>query len=190
MRTTFLLATTLIATATTAGCTLLGNGEPPPETVDQVNLDRYAGIWYEIARIPNGFQGHCAGNVTAEYERLENGRIDVTNRCLTRRGSYDASAGVARAVENSGNAKLEVSFVQFFDWRPFWGDYWIIGLDPDYQWAVVGTPDRDYGWILARTPELDEDTRWRIDALLMERGYDPSRFEDTAQGLPARNPDK
>lgn len=166
-----------------AGCTLMPDGEPPLETVEQVNLERYTGTWHEIARIPSGFESHCAGNVTAEYRLLKNGGIDVTNRCLTKRGSYDVSAGVARVVKNSGNAKLEVSFVQYFDWRPFWGDYWIIGLDPDYQWAVIGTPGRDYGWILSRDTQLDDATRHHIDELLRQHGYDPELFEDTRQGL-------
>ena len=65
---------------------------------------------------------------------------------------------MARIVNKNSNAKLEVSFVSFLGWRPFWGDYWIIGLDENYKWAVVGTPSRKYGWVLSRTPQLDKQT--------------------------------
>jgi apolipoprotein D and lipocalin family protein len=85
-------------------------------------------------------------------------------------------------VDTDSYAKLRVSFVSFIGWRPVWGDYWIIGLDDDYQWAAVGTPDRGYGWILARAPELPDDTLDRIFAVFERNGYERTAFETSLPG--------
>ncbi len=146
-------------------------------TVDFVDLERYAGLWYEVAKIPNRFQKQCVRGTTATYTLREDGRLDVVNRCLTREGTTDAARGVARIVDEASNAKLEVSFVSFLGWRPFWGDYWVLGLDEDYQWAVVGTPGRKYGWILARTPEIDDVVMREVLMVLERNGYDRAAFE-------------
>ena len=150
---------------------------PAVTTVDQVDLARYVGLWYEVAKIPNRFQDQCASGTTAEYTLRDDGRITVVNRCLKADGKWDEAKGVARVVDTATNAKLEVSFVSFLGWRPFWGDYWVIGLDADYRWAVVGTPDRKYGWVLARTPALDDAARAAVDAVLTGNGYAPGVFE-------------
>lgn len=144
--------------------------------VAAVDLERYLGLWYEVAKIPNRFQDDCARGTTAEYTRREDGRIDVRNRCVTADGKVNEAGGVAEVVEGSGNARLRVSFVSFLGWRPFWGDYWIVGLDPEYRWAAVGTPSRKYGWILARSPEVDGPTLDTIYAILERNGYARSRF--------------
>lgn len=154
-------------------------------TVPRVDLERYTGTWYEVARLPNRFQKQCVGNVTADYAQLADGRIEVINRCLTDGGVVDEAHGVARVVEGSDNAKLEVSFVSLFGWNLFWGDYWILDLGKDYQYAVVGEPKRKYAWILSRTPELPVQTRRHIDRLLTQAGYDPGDFVQTSLvGLP------
>lgn len=149
--------------------------------VAAVDLERYLGLWHEIAKIPNRFQDDCARGTAAEYTRREDGRIDVRNRCVKADGSVNQADGVAEVVEGSGNARLRVSFVSFLGWRPFWGDYWILGLDPEYRWAAVGTPSRKYGWILARSPELDAATLDVIFAILERNGYARSAF---VLGLP------
>lgn len=154
----------------------------PVTTVSSVDLARYAGIWYEIARIPNRFQKQCARGTTAEYSVRGDGRIGVVNRCVKHDGSTDQAAGVAKVVDTNTHAKLKVSFVSFLGWRPFWGDYWIIGLDENYQWAIVGTPDRKYGWILARTPTLDPNTMEALFAIIERNGYKRAAFEMSAQG--------
>lgn len=157
---------------------------PPPRTVAHVDLDRYAGRWYEIAKIPNRFQKQCAGGTTAEYALRDDGRIDVVNRCTKADGTLDEARGVARVVDTATGAKLEVSFVRFL-WRSwFWGDYWVIGLDDDYRWAIVGHPERTYGWILSRTPALDEGTLQAIFTKLRAQGYAPDDFEMTPQPGP------
>lgn len=150
-----------------------GSSVRPVATVD---LTRYTGLWYEIAKIPNRFQKECVRETTAEYRLRADGQLTVINRCLKRDGSYDEARGVARVVDPVTKARLEVSFVSFLGWRPFWGDYWVLGLDSAYQWAIVGTPDRKYGWILARSKNLPEPTLAQIFALLTENGYDQRRF--------------
>lgn len=149
----------------------------PVTTVEYVDLQSYVGLWYEIAKIPNRFQKQCARATTATYSLREDGRIEVMNRCLKADGNATAAEGIARIVDDSTNAKLEVSFVSFLGWRPFWGDYWVIGLDADYRWAIVGTPDRKYGWVLARTPHLDKRTLEAIFERLERNGYAREAFE-------------
>ena len=149
----------------------------PPTTVKYVDLNKYAGLWYEIAKIPNSFQNQCVKETTAKYILNDDGEIAVINSCMDEDGKIDEVKGVARIVDNKTNAKLEVSFVSFLGWRPFWGDYWIIGLDEDYQWAIVGTPNRKYGWVLSRTPQLSKETMEEIFQILKEQGYDPKDFE-------------
>jgi apolipoprotein D and lipocalin family protein len=153
----------------------------PVTTVTHVDLERYTGLWYEIARIPNRFQKQCARGTTATYSLREDGRITVINRCVKEGGEIDEAKGVAKVEDTASNAKLKVSFVSFIGWRPFWGDYWVIGLEEDYQWAVIGTPDRTYGWVLARTPALDEDTMDEIFAIIESNGYERDAFEMSLQ---------
>ena len=150
---------------------------PPLEVVDFVDLERYAGKWYEIARYPTSFERDCVG-VTAEYSLRDDGKVDVVNTCrkFTLEAPAEEIEGVARVVDPVTNAKLKV---QFF-W-PFEGDYWIIELDENYQYAVVGSPDRRFLWILSRTPAMDADIYEGILETLPEREYDPDRLLLTPQ---------
>ena len=155
----------------------------PPQlvTVKQVDLKKYIGLWYEIAKIPNSFQNHCTYGTTAEYKIDDDGDIIVTNSCYDDEGKIDVAEGLAKVVDKNTNAKLEVSFFSILGIRPFWGDYWIIGLDENYRWAVVGTPSRKYGWILSRTPKLPDDTIEEIFSLLKSQNYNPADFEMSKQ---------
>lgn len=152
-----------------------------PETVKYVDLKRYSGLWYEIAKIPNRFQKKCTGNTTAEYSLRDDGRINVTNSCDEEGGERTSTQGIAKIVDTATNARLEVSFFSILGIRPFWGDYWIIGLDNDYQYAVIGDPDRKYGWILSRSPRLSEEKLKEAWEILRKQGYDPKNFEMTRQ---------
>ena len=153
----------------------------PPTTVHYVDLNKYAGLWYEIAKIPNSFQDHCVKGTTAKYTLTKDGEIEVFNPCIEEDGEIDNADGVARIVDKKTNAKLEVSFVSFLGWRPFWGDYWIIGLDQNYQWAIVGTPNRKYGWVLSRTPQLSKEIMDEIFQTLKVQGYNPIDFQISIQ---------
>ena len=153
------------------------NDEPPLPVVDSVDIERYLGKWYEIASYPAWFQKGCTGS-TAEYSLLPGGKIQVINRCRKDNlsGPEKVSKGKAEIVDTTTNAKLKV----WFFW-PFKGNYWIIDLHPDYQWAVVGEPKRKYLWILSRTPTMDEAVYQGILERLEQKSYDPTRLRKTAQ---------
>ena len=148
----------------------------PVNAVAQVDLARYVGRWYEIAAYPMAFQRRCVGDTTAEYTLRTDGRIGVRNRCRTSTGHVQAD-GVAWAEEGSGNARLKVSFF----W-PFRGDYWVIGLDEDYRWVVIGEPGRRYLWILARSPQLPAAEFERARRAAAAQGYDLAPLRTTVHG--------
>lgn len=148
---------------------------PPLTALPKVNLQRYSGTWYEIARLPNWFQKKCAGDVTANYTLLDDGTIEVVNSCRKANGRITQATGLAKqAAEDGPNTKLKVRFApKLLSFLPFvWGHYWIIDLAPDYSYAAVGEPDRKYFWILARTPTMDETTFQSILDRMRRQGYD------------------
>lgn len=147
----------------------------PLPTVAAVDLARYQGRWFEIARLPNRFQRQCVADTEARYQ-LDGDTVRVRNRCRSADGRIDEAQGVARVVEGSANARLRVSFF----W-PFYGDYWVLALDPDYQWVWVGEPGRRYAWILARTPQLPAATLQQILQQAAAAGFDASAFQTTPQ---------
>lgn len=149
----------------------------PLKTVNFVDLNRYVGEWYEIARYPNSFQKGCVGS-RATYTLRDDGKIHVINECYDKSfsGKLRSAKGKAWAVGKETNAKLKVSFF----W-PFAGDYWIINLGQDYEYAVVGHPDRKYLWILSRTSEMDEDVYQSILTRLHEQDYDTAKLIKTEQ---------
>lgn len=143
--------------------------------VPSVDLERYCGTWYEIARLPNRFQKDCVGDVSATYSLLPDGDIRVVNRCRKSDDEITEVQGRARrASDSETNTMLEVRFAPaFLSLLPFvWGDYWIIDLASDYSYAVVGEPDRKYLWILARSPEMDETILHEILGRVRNQGYD------------------
>jgi len=153
------------------GC---GSGNYAPlEVVDEVDINRYLGKWYEIARLPNSFQEDCYRS-TAEYNLIDSETIRVVNSCFedSINGELDQANGKAFVVEGTNNAKLKV---QFF-W-PFKGDYWIIDLDKEnYSYAVVGAPSRKYLWILARETKLPEATLNQLLDNIQKKGFDTSKL--------------
>jgi apolipoprotein D and lipocalin family protein len=160
------------------GCSLI-HKEPVPDlaVVPRVEIERYLGTWYEIARYPNRFQKECVA-VTADYSLRDDGKIRVVNTC--HKGGPDGPMksieGKAWVVDRETNAKLKV---QFF-W-PFQGAYWIIDLGTDYDYAVVGHPTRKYLWILSRSPEMEPTLYQAIVRRLVEHGYEPARLQKTLQ---------
>ena len=157
-------------------------------TVAQVDLTRYVGTWYEIARFPNRFQKDCAANVTAQYKKRADGKIDVINRCKESDGRFDQATGVARVENPQTNAKLKVSFApDWLNWAPFlWADYWIIDLAPDYSLAAVGDPSRDYLWILSRTPTIAETDYEALVDRVTAQGFDTAKLVKTVQQKAAK----
>lgn len=149
----------------------------PLTTVASVDVERYQGRWYEVARYPNSFERNCEG-VFAEYALREDGLISVANTC--HEGSVDGKVkvaqGRARVVDAVTNSKLEVSF-----FGPFWGDYWIIDLATDYSVSIVGEPSGRYLWVLSRAPQIDSETRAGIMQTLRAFGYNTDALYFTAQ---------
>jgi apolipoprotein D and lipocalin family protein len=148
-----------------------------PRTVDRVDLNRYAGKWYEIARLPIWVENDCVG-VTAEYTPRPDGKLTVLNASWVGKmdGQRKSITGVARVINPPVNSKLKVMF--FWPWE---GDYWIFQLDADYRWAAVGSPDRQTLWILSRTPEMDEKLYLDIVEKLRGDGFPVEKLEKTIQ---------
>lgn len=153
------------------------SGKVPPETVSYVDLERYTGVWYEIARYPNRFQTGCVGSM-ATYTLRKEGDIDVLNQCYNRTfsGKIRKARGRAWVVDRQSNAKLKVSF-----FRPFSGDYWIIELGEDYSYAVIGHPKRKYLWILNRKKTMADELYKDLLARIERQGYDTDKIIKTKQ---------
>ena len=154
-------------------------------TVAKVDLNRYTGKWFEIARYPNKFQKKCVGNTTATYRLKEDGKIEVLNECLKEDGTINKAKGEARVVDKQTNARLEVRFApKFLSFIPaVWGDYWIVYLDDDYQNVAIGDPKREYFWILSRQPEMAEATYQEILQKAETLRFVPSKVIKTPQNV-------
>jgi apolipoprotein D and lipocalin family protein len=148
-------------------------GLPPLPTVADVKLERYLGMWFEVASFPQSFQRGCT-QTTARYAQRPDGDIEVTNRCVVD-DKEEIAVGRARLPDPNKPARLEVSF-----FGPFWADYWIVELGADYDYAVVGHPSRDYLWILSRKPTLDDATYADVLRRLEANGYETARLQKTA----------
>ena len=154
--------------------------EPAPlQTVPSVDVPRYMGTWHEIAKYPNWFQKKCASSTQATYSLLANGLVQVLNRCKTDKGEWSEALGAARQIGGVNSPQLKVRFAP--EWLSFiplvWGDYWIIDLDPDYQWVVVSEPQREYLWILSRTPQMPAANYQNLLGKLTKLGFDLKRLE-------------
>ncbi|UOO78139.1 lipocalin family protein [Neisseria sp. Dent CA1/247] len=158
-------------------------GLPPLQTVPQVDVQRYAGQWYEIARLPMPYQNQCASDVTAFYQIKSKDTISVTNRCLKADGTWSVAEGLAR-VQNAENTKLNVTFLpKAIRWLPVGkAPYWVMALDSDYQYAMVGQPDRKYLWLLSRKPNMDEAVYQAYLQQAQAQGYDLSTLIRTKHG--------
>ncbi len=159
---------------------ITGCGEEKPlATVEQVNLEQYAGTWYEIARLPQWFQRGCYDS-SATYSLNDDGTVKVVNRCQREGEDTSEAVGTARVMPDSGNAKLKV---RFDNWVSRLiptiteGNYWIIALDKDYQTVVIGEPSREYLWILARQPQLPDDQYQALVQLAKNKGFPVNQLE-------------
>jgi apolipoprotein D and lipocalin family protein len=156
---------------------------PPLKPIASLDVPRYMGAWYEIAKYPNRFQKQCASSTVATYSLEPDRTVKVVNSCLRADGRPDSAVGSARQVGPATSAVLEVRFAPA--WLSFlpmvWGDYWVIDLDPDYTLAAVSEPKREYLWILARTPTVPAAAYDALLARLRRQGFDPGRLERTRQ---------
>jgi apolipoprotein D and lipocalin family protein len=161
---------------------LLGTvqAEPAPlEAVSSVDVPRYMGTWHEVAKYPNWFQRKCASSTQATYSLQADSQVQVHNRCKTDKGEWTEAMGAARQMGGPTSAKLKVRFAP--EWLSFiplvWGDYWIIDLDPQYQWVVVSEPKREYLWILSRTAQMPAATYQALLSKLEVLGFDLKKIE-------------
>ena len=176
----YLLAALVILPATGATAAEYRDRSVPMTVETGLDLERYMGRWYEIARFPNSFEEGCQG-VTADYALRDDGKVRVVNTC--RKGAPDGPAEQAKGVARvAAPGRLEVTFVLFLSFLPFlWGDYWVLDVTEDYDVAVIGNPDGSTGWILARDPQIDEADFQVAAKVLRANGYDTSALKKVAQ---------
>jgi apolipoprotein D and lipocalin family protein len=168
----------LLTAAVLAACANSGTGPVPPETVERVDLERYQGTWYELARLPMFFQRHCAQS-EARYVLLSNEQVEVSNRCRTRAGHWQQAKGEAVPQVAGKTDKLWLRFDNWFSSLlpgVSRGQYWVLYLDDEYQTALVGHPNRDYLWLLARSPEVAPALRDKLLEVARKQGYDTTRL--------------
>ena len=181
----FRLLTIAFASLALAACVAGPSGRakdaPPLEAVASVDVERYMGLWYEIARYPTSFQKDCEGT-TAEYSLREDGRVDVVNTCRfgTKDGEPRSAEAVARVMAGSNGARIAVNFAPI-PLPAGRGNYWIIHLDEGYQHAVIGEPSGRFLWFLSRTPTVTPEVRAELDAAASAAGYDLSMLKETEQ---------
>ena len=155
----------------------------PLQSVVALDMPRYMGTWYEIAKYPNWFQKKCASDTRAEYSLQPDGRVQVINRCREDNGDVSTAIGIARQIGAADSPRLEVRFAPaWLSFLPFvWGGDWGIDLDPDYQLVAVSEPGRDYLWVLSRTRQVDATAYEALLARLAARGFDLGKLERTRQ---------
>jgi apolipoprotein D and lipocalin family protein len=146
----------------------------PLEAVSKVDLARYAGTWYELARTPNRWEADCIGNVRVEYTMGKDGKLGIRNECKKKNGKVQTAKGYAKKGDSTSKLRLT------FFW-PFFADYWIIELDPDYKFAVIGEPKRRNLWLLGRSADVDPATYDAMVRHAAAKGYDVSRLVRTPQ---------
>lgn len=179
--------TATLAAVLVAGLTACATPSQPsattPQPVARVDIGLYLGTWHEIAKYPNRFQAQCVGDSTATYSTRDDGRVRVVNRCRLADGGHDQAEAVARPVEGSNGARLQVRFAPWWlGWLPgIWADYWIIDLDSDYSLAAISEPTRQYLWVLSRTPKVAPAAYDALLARLRAQGFDTKSLKSTPE---------
>lgn len=167
-----------------AACTSSAWAKNELATIPSLNVQRYMGTWYEIAKYPNPFQKNCVSNTVATYEAQPNGTVRVTNRCSESDGKVKEAIGEARQIGNATSPKLEVRFAPaWLSFLPFvWGNYWVIDLDADYQLVAISEPRQEFLWVLSRTPAPNPEAYKLLTERLAKKGFDLKKMEATPQG--------
>lgn len=152
-------------------------------TISDLDLPRYMGTWFEIAKLPNWFQRKCVGGTKAEYSLKKDGMVQVINRCRVESGDMIEAMGAAKQIGSATSPTLKVRFApEWLSFLPFvWGDYWVVDLDKDYQLVAVSEPKKEYLWILARTPKIDHEDYKNLLTRLSQKGFDLRKLELTKQ---------
>ncbi len=152
---------------------------PPLTPIAALDLQRYMGTWYEVAKFPNRFQGQCSGPASADYSLQPGGTVQVVNRCPLADGKVDQVIGEGRRIGPEGSPKLEVRFAPaWLSWLPFvWGNYWVVDLDSAYQLAVVSEPKREFLWVLSRQRAVEPAVWDALMGRLQQQGFDLTRLQ-------------
>jgi len=181
-----LLATLLCLSV--LGATSSDAADTPPAagtlaTIPALDINRYMGTWFEIAKYPNWFQRKCTGETRAHYSQQSDGTVQVINRCQTKNQEMIEAMGTARQIGSASSPKLEVRFAPpWLSFLPFvWGDYWVIDLDDDYQLVAVSEPKQEYLWILSRTAKVDPVRYQSLLTRLQQQGFNLDKLERTVQ---------
>lgn len=179
-----LIFATLVLSCGATSSAFANSAQKPLETIQTLDVPRYMGTWFEIAKYPNRFQKQCVAKTSAAYSLQKDGTVKVLNSCLLASGELEQVEGKARQIGVATSPKLEVRFAPvWLSWLPMvWGDYWVIDLDPEYQLVAVSEPKREFLWVLARTQQVDKA---KYDALLQRlqaKGFDLNKLELTPQG--------
>lgn len=158
----------------------------PITPISSLDLQRYQGTWYEMAKYPNRFQTMCVKTTIARYAIQPSGSVSVTNSCTDKTGATTTAIGEARLIgadKNPQSATLQVRFAPaWLSWLPMvWGDYWVIAIDPQYQWSIVSEPNREFLWVLSRSKQLDANAWAAIEAQIKRAGLDLTKLEKTIQ---------
>ena len=156
---------------------------PPVNTIATLDVPRYMGTWYEIAKFPNRFQAKCVANTRARYLAQTDGSVQVLNSCITADGSTIDALGLAKQIGTATSPKLQVRFAPvWLSWLPMvWGDYWVIDLDADYQLAAVSDSKREYLWVLSRTPQVNDKAYGALMERLKSQHFEVEKLERTTQ---------
>lgn len=155
----------------------------PLTAIESLDLPRYMGQWFEIARYPNRFQSQCLSDTRAHYQLQAGGGVQVINSCRKSNGDVELAQGEARQQGAADSPRLRVRFAPaWLAWLPqVWGDYWVIDLDPDYQLVAVSEPSRQYLWVLSRTPTVPTARYAALLARLQTQGFEPQRLQHSRQ---------
>lgn len=166
-------------------------GQRPLKAIAQLDVPRYLGRWYEIAKFPNRFQRQCASDTSADYALLPHGHIRVLNQCRNSAGNWEHAIGVAQQVEGPHAAKLKVRFApEWLSFLPFvWGDYWVVDLDDKYELVAVSEPQREFLWVLSRAPVVPEASYSALLGRLAATGLEVGKLEKTPQPLASARPE-
>lgn len=177
------LALALVLLTPLAAPAQTGAPHGPLQAIERLDVERYLGTWFEIAKYPNRFQRQCVADTQAQYRQRDDGQLDVVNRCRQANGELTEAVGRARQLGAADSPRLEVRFAPaWLSWLPMvWGDYWVIDLDPAYRLVAVSEPKREYLWILSRSPAVDPVAYQALLGRLQAKGFDVSKLELTAQ---------
>lgn len=178
------LCSALVISETGFATDAVADSAPPLQTIESLDVPRYMGTWYEIAKYPNRFQKQCVDNTSAEYSLQKDGTVSVLNRCELASGEMDEAEGQARQLGGAKSPKLEVRFAPaWLSWLPMvWGDYWVIDLDKEYDLVAVSEPSREYLWVLARTQQVDQAKYGALLQRLKAKGFDLNKLQLSPQG--------